>query len=528
MNSDSLFNLIKSLSPSEKRYFKVFVGANTKRDSNRYIELFEAISKQKKYNEALLIQKLNYHSNPNSFSSAKNYLFQLVLKSLRGYHSGNNEKAVMMGMIRDVELLYDKKLFKSCYKSSQKALKIAEEKQLLEYQLMALNWQIKIAEHLNDSTTYWKFCEDRFKKVKKISSALRSDIDFKALHQKVQFFNLKEGLVKKGEVREVFSKLSNDPLLKDINNTKTEASKIHFHHFYINYYIGLRNLNQQLMWNIKLMDLFQQDEGLKIRQKMLYIKSLATYLFNLLELRHFQKFKEDIGLLKEIEIAEKEYEMQRHQQFEYLYLMSFYYTSIGRFDKILDELLDSIQQYYWEHKDYMQHKNELWMVGNISRAFLGVGNLNEALVWANRVDELIDKHIMVDISIIFKSFLLPIHFELRNASVVDSLAKSLERFLIAKNKMNALEAFSINFFKKAPLLFHDKKALRNLLKEYKNSVHTLSKLDQEKTIFQYGRVLGWIESQLTNKTLVELAKERELNLKLKNEKLLVNMERKDS
>ena len=45
--SNKLFNLINSLSGSEKRYFKLFVNKNQTGKDNKYILLFDAVDAQK-------------------------------------------------------------------------------------------------------------------------------------------------------------------------------------------------------------------------------------------------------------------------------------------------------------------------------------------------------------------------------------------------------------------------------------------------------------------------------------------------
>ena len=41
--SDKLFRLVNSLSPAEKRYFRIFIRGKTERDS-KYLQLFDAIA----------------------------------------------------------------------------------------------------------------------------------------------------------------------------------------------------------------------------------------------------------------------------------------------------------------------------------------------------------------------------------------------------------------------------------------------------------------------------------------------------
>ena len=55
--SDSLHKLIKSLTPSEKRGFKLFSSRHTSADENQYVKLFDAIDAHHVYDEALILKK---------------------------------------------------------------------------------------------------------------------------------------------------------------------------------------------------------------------------------------------------------------------------------------------------------------------------------------------------------------------------------------------------------------------------------------------------------------------------------------
>ena len=56
MSSLLLFDLVKSMTMSEKRYFKINSLKHVIGESNDYIHLFNAIEKQNKYNEKALLK----------------------------------------------------------------------------------------------------------------------------------------------------------------------------------------------------------------------------------------------------------------------------------------------------------------------------------------------------------------------------------------------------------------------------------------------------------------------------------------
>src|SRR5688572_25646962 len=95
----NLFLLIKSLSKSEKRYFKLFAD-NGKSDSN-YLQLFEAIDKQEEFDEDAIRKKFKGKAFTAQLHVAKIYLSELILKSLRNFHANDSVNGQVLDLIRD-------------------------------------------------------------------------------------------------------------------------------------------------------------------------------------------------------------------------------------------------------------------------------------------------------------------------------------------------------------------------------------------------------------------------------------------
>ena len=70
-SSDKVFQLIRSLSKAEKRYFKVYTSKQAG-DKNNHQLLFDAIDKQKEYDETALKKSLKNPTLVRSLPIAKN------------------------------------------------------------------------------------------------------------------------------------------------------------------------------------------------------------------------------------------------------------------------------------------------------------------------------------------------------------------------------------------------------------------------------------------------------------------------
>ncbi|MFD2563775.1 hypothetical protein [Aquimarina rubra] len=143
--NEELFFLIKSLTKSEKRYFKVNAKGN---ETSEYITLFDAIDAQKKYNETEIKELFKNKAFTNQLTTIKNYLKQRILQSLRNYHSRISIQAELTNILRNVEVLFHKGLYVICESELKRAEKkaIHFQQDLLLFQLQ--DWKRKVHQAL--------------------------------------------------------------------------------------------------------------------------------------------------------------------------------------------------------------------------------------------------------------------------------------------------------------------------------------------------------------------------------------------
>lgn len=133
--SDELAELIRSMSPSEKRYFKL--QASTFKDDSHYLLLFDAIDKEVATDDAGYRVFLERNKVSVPLSRLKNYLYQLVMKTLREYHLEHYPEFKIIEAYRDYRLQKDRKLDRQASKSLHRAIKLAKQ-----YERYAYLWEI--------------------------------------------------------------------------------------------------------------------------------------------------------------------------------------------------------------------------------------------------------------------------------------------------------------------------------------------------------------------------------------------------
>jgi hypothetical protein len=128
-SSPALYQLINSLSKSEKRYFHQFARRHVIGEQNQYLDLYQAIEQLPAWDLALLREKLADHPQAAYLPVAKHQLYQQVLDSLQQYHQGQHPPMTVQRWLHQAELLSARGLLQQAGKLLQKAQAAAEERE---------------------------------------------------------------------------------------------------------------------------------------------------------------------------------------------------------------------------------------------------------------------------------------------------------------------------------------------------------------------------------------------------------------
>ena len=132
---DFLFVLIKSLSKSEKRQFKIFASRLETSANTKFIELFNILDKSEIYDEKLILK--SGVIKKVQLSNLKSYLYKQILVSIRLNIPSQNIRYQLREQIDFATILYNKKKKKKNLKLWKKTMIIAlkNEKRLLAYEI---------------------------------------------------------------------------------------------------------------------------------------------------------------------------------------------------------------------------------------------------------------------------------------------------------------------------------------------------------------------------------------------------------
>ena len=181
--SNELFNLIDSLTKSEKRFFKL--NSTLQSGEKNYIKIFNFIEKQKKYDEDELKDHFKKEVFIDHLPSEKNHLYKLILKSLRSFYSEQSISAQLKQEIKNVEVLHKKALYRECSKFVVRAKKMAKKYEKFYYWFELISWEKKLLEEAYEDGHFNQNINELIEEESEVIEKLRNLAEYQILYSKI-------------------------------------------------------------------------------------------------------------------------------------------------------------------------------------------------------------------------------------------------------------------------------------------------------------------------------------------------------
>ena len=135
---DALFILVKSLSKSEKRQFKLYVGRLGVNADAKFLALFNLLDKMRTYREESILE--SGIVKKSQLSNLKAHLYKQILISLRLNPGNQNVRVQIREQLDFATILYQKGLYKQSLKilDKVKGIAIANEEKNIAYEIVEL------------------------------------------------------------------------------------------------------------------------------------------------------------------------------------------------------------------------------------------------------------------------------------------------------------------------------------------------------------------------------------------------------
>ena len=502
--STELFDLIKSLSKSEKRFFKL--SSSLQSGDKNYLKIFDLIEKQKSYDEEEIKKAFKNEVFIHHFPSEKNHLYKLILKSLRNFHADNSVSSVLRQEIKNIEILHKKALYKECNKFVNRAKKLAIAHEKFYYLFELISWEKLLLEEAFEAGKFDKNLDDLLREETEVIEKLRNLAEYHILYSKINYVFRRGGFARNAEEKGIVSEIANNHLIKGKNTAlSTRAATICY------YIKGLcastnRNYKESFQYFLKVKSILDKNPIIKSDLAKRYVRTLNHLLYCYIDDKDYPKAEEIITLLKLL-AKEKDFNSVDIKVIlfttTYLGELLLLYKT-GEYEnavKLVDDIIKGLEQY----GEKINKEKEVLFSYTIAYVYFGSGEYNKALFWINKVLNDNEQDLRQDIYSFSRLFNLVIHYELGNVDLLEYIIKSTFRYLSKNEKDYTIENVILKHMKKLSKISGAIEQ-KDHLRQMKNDLDHIFKNPTERVVLDYFDFNAWVNSKLTEKTFSEAVK----------------------
>jgi hypothetical protein len=443
--------------------------------------------------------------------STKKYLFNHILKILTLYYQDSTIELKLKTMLSELDILFEKGLFKPYKLMLEKAEKMARENE--KYYMLAIILEKKAIFIL---TEYYEV------KVKENIDALRIDMaevmeklkynfEYKIMYDKLFFIiKNKDFDISRGEISMLKEYIS-DPLFQNDSKAITIQAKFFYYSIMSHYYN--RTGDPETCYNLRktLVNVIEKAPGFRTLYPRNYLASLTNFAAICEYLGKYDEAYTAIENIKSmLDTGFKNEKINRDLWSKIIIPISetelSYYINTCKFeqlDKIIKRIMADVNRYTQKSGE----SRKIVMYNPVAYAYFIIKEYNEALNYLNKTLNFPFTSPEEKSYTIARIFNLIVHFELGNYDLLEHIIKSTQQYLLKKNRLYPIEKLIIDFIKDALAINEDKEMKKRLIK-LKLELEALYMDIQERAPLEFFDIMSWIESKINKKEFKEVLIEK--------------------
>ncbi len=499
---DGLFKLIKSLTKSEKRFFKVFSSRHVIGGQNNYVELFDAIDKQKVYNEEALLRKFRNKKFANRLAVAKNYLNELILKSMRSYHSQSSIDAQIMELLGSISFLYYKGLYPQAKKVIVRAKKLALEYDKLSIIPEIIKWQKKIMDIESFAGLGDKNVSALYATEQELIQKIDNLNEYWLLEAQLYVQHNRKGMARDAKDMQALEKLMDSPLLNDESQQFSYEAQGMQYRIFATYYFITRDFERCYSYITKLVQHFESRPELIRLDPFNYVNSINNLLNMTSVLGKEEENKRYLGKLQEMV---QDNSLRKSKSLELKLFEVYYYHQMNscirnsEYDHGMT-LLTSVEDGLLNLDHQVDKMGKIMMCFNAFHISFGAGKFAEAEKWIDKVLDNPDHNVREDVYCFSRILLLIVLYESGNEQRLRREMKSTYGYLYKRDKSYHFETMVLGYIREIAKTTNQTQ-FESLLVKMRTEIQELREHPSERRIFAYFDFLEWINTKIENLSL---------------------------
>jgi tetratricopeptide (TPR) repeat protein len=498
-----LYELIQSMSASEKRYFKVFASRHTQKGKNHYMDIFEIMNAQSSYDEAFILQKLPDDKARRQFPVMKNYLYKLVLKSLRNFHSGRTIDFRLKELLMNAELLQRRGLHNQCFKQLEKTRQLALAHEKFEYLLevgamqlsLAMETKAKHLERLEHSM------DEIFADTNRWFDHYRQIQAFRKLSLQMLLLNRREQHISNQEVRSAYEKIIGDPIMLDLKGSDPVRAHFFAYQSQFIYHFAAGDQNKAFDYVSRIVEVLEDNPHLVEERQENYVHSLQNMVVISTLCRPPEESLRLIDRLKGF--ADRFPKVKFSRKLHSNALLFAYNVELQlllgnrKMEQAADLLPELIK--LLENNELRYNLNEgyvlLALYLQIANVYLYLKDFDRALSFVNRILNQEGMNEEYELYLYTRIMRVMIMFDAGDIESLEYALQSLHRFLNKRKKKYRFEKALLKFLRRSFELA-DRKAIVPHLQKLQDELQSIIEDPEEPYHIRHFGIMAWLDQHL--------------------------------
>ncbi|WP_282069617.1 hypothetical protein [Olleya namhaensis] len=506
---DNLFLLVKSLTKSEKRQFKLYVGRLGVNSDSKFLNLFNLLDKSKVYDEAAIVK--SGVVKKQQLANVKAHLYKQVLISLKLNPSHQNIRSQIREQLDFASILYHKGLYKQSLKILDKAkeLAILNEEKNLAFEIVELE---KIIESQYITRSIGSRADRLTVQAKELSEL--NVITSKLSNLSLQLYSiiLKTGYVKNEAESKAVTKYFEDRL-PEVDVAKLGfREKLWFYKTHLWYSFLMQDFLNCYKYALKWVDLFYENPSMISLNPVFFLKGNNYLLEALYFIKNKPKF---VGKLSDFYAIVERSDFPKDENVASLVFL------YGNFHKINQHFIDGsfenglglipeVEADLMVYSNKIDAHHKMVFYYKFASLHFGAGNNKECIRYLDKIISNKSLSMREDLLCFSRVLNLVAHYEAGLDYHLETLLRSTYKFLIKMNDLHEVQKEMIKFIRGLQDIYP-----QDIKKEFKKLLEVLKPFEDhpfERRAFLYLDVISWLESKISNRPVGQIVKEKYLAL----------------
>lgn len=489
--SNHLYELIFSLSSSEKRYVKLFMTKHIGKENQLSLKLFNLILKKEGKSAEYIEGKIIFTKHP---SRLKNYLYDIIIKALEDYHVQKSINITVRRKINQIEILYNKALYKQAVVMADKTLKLSQKIDNQTYIIETISWYMNALKTFEGKKYQAKY--DRLQKIQNEAiNKLSVERKYLNLSNKGFILTKKSGLLQSQENLNKFNEIINNPLLSEDVLTNSFISTRCFHSIWANYHYATNNYKEEHKCLYQVIKLYEDYPLRKDTDQYNYITYLNNYAVGCSRNKDWEQAQYYFKKLSAISPNSNQIEIKI---FEYL---SCNYLNLLIENVDLNKMRQELPKIELGLKKYDSKITPLFkkiIQFNLCYSYFLLEDYKKAQYYNFIIVNEKDDTFRSDVYLISKIIQFILHYKMKNIDLYESFYNSMKYLFEQKNINYVLYHSFLRFIKQ---LIHDDNV--GAFEKYEAELLEIVQTPKERQLLSNFNILCWVQSEVRG---VEMAK----------------------